>query len=138
MSGVSLWGPGGLPRPASGLRRCHRTHRIAPATFPAQPQVPRTTVGMGEPEEVVPGESRPRSWWRRAGREGPRAGGRAARSRLRAAPSEKGPRRRRPDCGARAAPPRKPETSGKEGWGAGSTGKGVLVLASLSFKISFR
>ncbi|XP_034504629.1 X-linked retinitis pigmentosa GTPase regulator isoform X5 [Ailuropoda melanoleuca] len=55
MSGVSLWRPGGLPRPVSGLRRCHRTHRVAPATFPVQAQVPRTTLGMGEPEEVVPG-----------------------------------------------------------------------------------
>ncbi|XP_025713412.1 X-linked retinitis pigmentosa GTPase regulator isoform X1 [Callorhinus ursinus] len=55
MSGVSLWGPGGLPRPASGLSRCHRPHRIAPATFPVQVQAPRTALGMEEPEEVVPG-----------------------------------------------------------------------------------
>ncbi|XP_044945387.1 X-linked retinitis pigmentosa GTPase regulator isoform X2 [Mustela putorius furo] len=55
MSGVSLWGPGGLPRPASGLRPCHRPHRVAPATFPGQAQAPRIPLGMGEPEEVVPG-----------------------------------------------------------------------------------
>ncbi|XP_032739035.1 X-linked retinitis pigmentosa GTPase regulator isoform X2 [Lontra canadensis] len=55
MSGVSLWGPGGLPRPASGLRHCHRPHRVAPATFPGQAQAPRIPLGMGEPEEVVPG-----------------------------------------------------------------------------------
>ncbi|XP_072600667.1 X-linked retinitis pigmentosa GTPase regulator isoform X8 [Vulpes vulpes] len=55
MSGLSRWGPGGLPRPASGLRRCHRPHRIAPATFPVQAQAPRTALGMGEPEEVMPG-----------------------------------------------------------------------------------
>ncbi|KAF3812733.1 X-linked retinitis pigmentosa GTPase regulator isoform X5 [Mirounga angustirostris] len=55
MSGVSLWGPGGLPRPASGLRCCHRPHRIAFATFPVQAQAPRTALSMGEPEEVVPG-----------------------------------------------------------------------------------
>ncbi|XP_077921327.1 X-linked retinitis pigmentosa GTPase regulator isoform X5 [Halichoerus grypus] len=54
MSGVSLWGPGGLPRPASGLRCCHRPHRIAFATFPVQAQAPRTALSMGEPEEVVP------------------------------------------------------------------------------------
>uniref|UniRef100_A0A8C0MYB9 X-linked retinitis pigmentosa GTPase regulator n=2 Tax=Canis lupus familiaris TaxID=9615 RepID=A0A8C0MYB9_CANLF len=55
MSGLSRWGPGGLPRPASGLRRCHRPHRIAPGTFPVQAQAPRTALGMGEPEEVMPG-----------------------------------------------------------------------------------
>ncbi|XP_059012671.1 X-linked retinitis pigmentosa GTPase regulator isoform X1 [Mustela lutreola] len=55
MSGVSLWRPGGLPRPASGLRPCHRPHRVAPATFPGQAQAPRIPLGMGEPEEVVPG-----------------------------------------------------------------------------------
>uniref|UniRef100_A0A8C0N4U2 X-linked retinitis pigmentosa GTPase regulator n=1 Tax=Canis lupus familiaris TaxID=9615 RepID=A0A8C0N4U2_CANLF len=58
MSGLSRWGPGGLPRPASGLRRCHRPHRIAPGTFPVQAQAPRTALGMGEPEEVMPGNNK--------------------------------------------------------------------------------
>ncbi|XP_030160833.1 X-linked retinitis pigmentosa GTPase regulator isoform X3 [Lynx canadensis] len=54
MSGVSLWGPGGLPQPASGLRSCHRPRGVAPATFPVQAQASRTAFGMGESEEVVP------------------------------------------------------------------------------------
>lgn len=58
----------GLARPASDLWRCFRPHRIAPAAFPAQGQAPRAALGMEEPEEVVPSESR-----RRSGREGPRA-----------------------------------------------------------------
>uniref|UniRef100_A0A8C8Y7S0 RCC1-like domain-containing protein n=1 Tax=Panthera leo TaxID=9689 RepID=A0A8C8Y7S0_PANLE len=54
MSGVSLWGPGGLPQPASGLRSCRRPRGVAPATFPVQAQASRTAFGMGESEEVVP------------------------------------------------------------------------------------
>ncbi|XP_040324782.1 X-linked retinitis pigmentosa GTPase regulator isoform X5 [Herpailurus yagouaroundi] len=54
MSGVSLWGPGGLPQPASGLRSCHRPRGVAPATFPVRAQASRTSFGMGESEEVVP------------------------------------------------------------------------------------
>uniref|UniRef100_A0ABI7VT21 RCC1-like domain-containing protein n=1 Tax=Felis catus TaxID=9685 RepID=A0ABI7VT21_FELCA len=54
MSGVSLWGLGGLPQPASGLRSCHRPRGVAPATFPVQAQASRTAFGMGESEEVVP------------------------------------------------------------------------------------
>ncbi|XP_045327677.1 X-linked retinitis pigmentosa GTPase regulator isoform X4 [Leopardus geoffroyi] len=54
MSGVSLWGPGGLPQPASGLRSCHRPRGVAPATFPVRAQASRTAFGMGESEEVVP------------------------------------------------------------------------------------
>ncbi|XP_026909916.1 X-linked retinitis pigmentosa GTPase regulator isoform X1 [Acinonyx jubatus] len=54
MSGVSLWGPGGLPQPASGVRSCHRPRGVAPATFPVRAQASRTSFGMGESEEVVP------------------------------------------------------------------------------------
>ncbi|XP_020936453.1 X-linked retinitis pigmentosa GTPase regulator isoform X3 [Sus scrofa] len=50
----SPWGPSGLPGPASGLRRCHRPHRVAPTAFRAQAQDPDSALVMGEPEEMVP------------------------------------------------------------------------------------
>ncbi|XP_077002157.1 X-linked retinitis pigmentosa GTPase regulator isoform X2 [Tamandua tetradactyla] len=54
MSRVSLWGPRGVPLPATGLRRFCRPHRIASAALPAPAQALRTALGMGEPEELVP------------------------------------------------------------------------------------
>ncbi|XP_029785304.1 X-linked retinitis pigmentosa GTPase regulator isoform X5 [Suricata suricatta] len=54
MSGESLWGSGGLLRPALGRRSCRRPHRGALATFPVQTQALRSAFGMGESEEMVP------------------------------------------------------------------------------------
>uniref|UniRef100_A0A8C3WUJ7 X-linked retinitis pigmentosa GTPase regulator n=1 Tax=Catagonus wagneri TaxID=51154 RepID=A0A8C3WUJ7_9CETA len=51
----SLWGPSGLPGPASGLRRSGRPHRVAPTAFLAKAEAPGSDLVMGEPEEAVPG-----------------------------------------------------------------------------------
>lgn len=85
MRGVSLWGPKGLPAPASELRHCLRPSRVDPADFLAEEQAFHSAITMGEPNEMVPGEWRPRRW-RRAGRERQRAGGRTAGPRLWAGP----------------------------------------------------
>ncbi|XP_027983529.2 X-linked retinitis pigmentosa GTPase regulator isoform X1 [Eptesicus fuscus] len=54
MPRVSPWKPEGLPRPQSRLGYYPRPNRTAPAIFPAQTRIPRSTLSMGEPEEVVP------------------------------------------------------------------------------------
>uniref|UniRef100_A0A8C0W828 X-linked retinitis pigmentosa GTPase regulator n=1 Tax=Castor canadensis TaxID=51338 RepID=A0A8C0W828_CASCN len=46
--------PGGLPW-GSGGEGCHfRPHRLAPAVFPAQRQISKTVLGMGEPRTLIP------------------------------------------------------------------------------------
>nr|KAF6267160.1 retinitis pigmentosa GTPase regulator [Pipistrellus kuhlii] len=54
MPRVSPWKPEGLPRPESRLGYYLRPNRTAPAIFPAQTRIPRSSLSMGEPEEVVP------------------------------------------------------------------------------------
>ncbi|XP_073918512.1 X-linked retinitis pigmentosa GTPase regulator isoform X6 [Castor canadensis] len=54
MPGGLPWGSGGLPRSASA-EGCHfRPHRLAPAVFPAQRQISKTVLGMGEPRTLIP------------------------------------------------------------------------------------
>ncbi|XP_020769337.1 X-linked retinitis pigmentosa GTPase regulator isoform X4 [Odocoileus virginianus] len=54
MRGVSLWGPKGLPAPASKLRHCLRPSRVDPADFLAEEQAFHSAITMGEPNEMVP------------------------------------------------------------------------------------
>ncbi|XP_040122245.1 X-linked retinitis pigmentosa GTPase regulator isoform X2 [Oryx dammah] len=50
----SLWGPKGLPAPASELRHCLRPSRVDPADFLAEAQAFHSAVTMGEPYAMVP------------------------------------------------------------------------------------
>ncbi|XP_042558375.1 X-linked retinitis pigmentosa GTPase regulator [Dipodomys spectabilis] len=50
----SLWGSGGLPRPALELSRYFRSHRATPSEFQDQPFVSSPALGMGEPKMLVP------------------------------------------------------------------------------------
>uniref|UniRef100_A0A452FBQ7 X-linked retinitis pigmentosa GTPase regulator n=1 Tax=Capra hircus TaxID=9925 RepID=A0A452FBQ7_CAPHI len=50
----SLWGPKGLPAPASELRHCLRPGRVDPADFLAEEQAFHSAITMGEPYEMVP------------------------------------------------------------------------------------
>ncbi|KAM4819304.1 X-linked retinitis pigmentosa GTPase regulator [Thomomys bottae] len=50
----SLWGSGGLPRPALELSRYFRSHRAAPSEFQDQPFISSPALGMGEPKMLVP------------------------------------------------------------------------------------
>lgn len=126
----SLWGPKGLPAPASELRHCLRPGRVDPADFLAEEQAFHSAITMGEPYEMVPGEWRPRRW-RRAGREGQRAGGRPGPA-SGLAPSGDRPGPRPPDYGqSLAAPLRLTERRKKGGGGGGLRGKGVPVFLLL-------